>query len=70
MQTETHARTFVKTVVWRLIATAISVGVIFSFTGAMEQSIEISLVGAVIGMFTYYFHERFWNAVKWGRVEK
>ncbi|MBI2030943.1 DUF2061 domain-containing protein [Candidatus Kaiserbacteria bacterium] len=70
MQTETHARTLVKTVVWRIIATLISISVVYSFTGAMKESVEISLAGAAIGVVTYYLHERFWNAVQWGRVEK
>lgn len=70
MQTETHARTLTKTIAWRIIATCISIGIIYAFTGALEQSVEISLVGALIGMVTYYLHERFWNKVQWGRVEK
>lgn len=70
MQTETHARTLAKTVLWRVIATVVSIGVVYSFTGLIQQSVEISLAGAVVGMFTYYFHERFWNAVRWGRIEK
>lgn len=70
MQSETHARTFVKTVVWRVIATLVSITVVYSFTGAMKESVEISLAGAMIGVVTYYLHERFWNRVQWGRVEK
>jgi len=70
MQTETHTRTLVKTVVWRIIATCVSVGIVYSFTGALKQSVEISLTGALIGMVTYYLHERFWNKVQWGRIEK
>ena len=70
MQKETHMRTFAKTVIWRVIATCVSIGVVYSFTGLLKQSVEISLTGAAIGMVTYYVHERFWNSVQWGRVEK
>ncbi|MBI5003669.1 DUF2061 domain-containing protein [Candidatus Kaiserbacteria bacterium] len=69
MQTETHVRTLAKTVIWRIIATCVSVGIVYSFTGLLRQSVEISLTGAVIGMVTYYLHERFWNAIQWGRKE-
>jgi adenylylsulfate kinase len=67
METETHTRTFVKTIVWRAVATLLTGTVIYTFTGAAGDSIEIALFAAVISTVAYYIHERAWNKVRWGR---
>ncbi len=65
---ETRARSITKTVMWRVIATVITLGTAYLFTGKISESLEIALVGAVISMTAYYFHERIWNKVRWGKT--
>lgn len=64
---ETKSRSIVKTVIWRIIATLITWGVLFYYTGKLAESIQITIVAAIIGMVAYYIHERTWNIINWGK---
>jgi uncharacterized membrane protein len=55
--TETHWRTIVKSISWRIVAT----GVTAYFTG-LTGAIIINIWMTV----AYYIHERMWTRVKWG----
>lgn len=63
---ETKSRSLAKTVIWGVVATLITWGTIYAYTGKLSESIEITIVAALIGMTAYYFHERIWNAINWG----
>ena len=55
---ETKTRSIVKAITWRLIATLIAY-IWVGFTAA----IIINLIQTI----AYYFHERVWVHVKWGK---
>ena len=65
--TDTLARSIVKTVVWRVIATAITMVVVYLFTGSINQASTITVTVAAILAGGYYLHERVWEKVEWGR---
>ncbi len=67
---ETKTRSLVKTIIWRIIATLITWGTIYFYIGKLGESIEITLVAALIGMTAYYFHERIWNKIEWGKENR
>ena len=67
---ETKARSLVKTVVWRIIATLITWLTIYAYTGQFGESTKITLVAAFIAMIAYYIYERIWNLIRWGRTVK
>ena len=67
---ETKARTLVKTIVWRIVATLITWGVVYFYTGELTESIEITIVAAIIGMTAYYIYERIWNRIRWGKINE
>ena len=67
---ETQTRSIVKTVLWRIVATLITWGTIYYYTGKLSESVEITIVAAIIGMTAYYFYERVWNRVQWGKKEE
>jgi len=64
---DTHARSIAKTVVWRVLATLGTWGVIYFFTGKPIESLGMTLVAAVVGMVAYYIHERIWDTISWGK---
>jgi len=64
---ESHHRSIIKTVTWRVIATVITLGIVFTFTGSLHKASVITLVTATVLAIGYYFHERFWNKTHWGR---
>ncbi len=68
MENESVKRSVVKTVSWRVIATALMFVTVWFFTGAFYVSLVSSVVAGVINTIAYYLHERLWNKTKWGKV--
>lgn len=65
-----HKRTIAKTVTWRLF----SLVVLYIYGLVMGLSSESSLTWTIIVninfIIVHYLHERVWNWIKWGKVEK
>ncbi|HDR53058.1 MAG TPA: DUF2061 domain-containing protein [archaeon] len=64
---EKRIRSVVKTLTWRMIASLTTSAIVFVITGNLALSAGAGLVDALIKLFFYYFHERVWNRVTWGR---
>jgi uncharacterized membrane protein len=65
--TETHARSIVKAVVYRLLI-IISVFIItFATTKRLADAASITGITAITGTIIYYFYERIWSRITWGR---
>lgn len=64
---DTLKRTLTKTIIWRVIATLITLVVTYAFTGELGQATTITIVIAVLLMIGYYFNERIWDRITWGR---
>ena len=58
--TETHKRTMVRAIVWRIIATLITA----AWTG-LSGAIVINIFMTI----AHYIHERAWLKIKWGKTE-
>ncbi len=65
---ETLQRSLAKTIIWRVIGTAITWAVIYAFTGETGKSTNISLIVAVFLAAGYYVNERVWNNIQWGKA--
>lgn len=65
---ETKIRTVTKTVLWRIIATVITWLSFYIFTHRISESTKITIVAATSGMIAYYYYERLWNHIQWGKV--
>ncbi len=66
---ESHKRSVIKAITWRIIAVIITTLTAYFFTREVALSLGIGLVDSVIKMFTYYGHERLWNRIGFGRRE-
>jgi uncharacterized membrane protein len=64
---ETRTRSLVKTILWRIIATGVTLFVAYGYTRSLSGAGEIALTAAIISMIAYYIHERLWNKTDWGR---
>ncbi len=64
---ESHKRSILKALTWRLLATVITTLVVYLFTKEVVLSLGIGFVDAAIKMFTYYGHERLWDRISFGR---
>ena len=56
-----------KAISWRIIATLTTMTLVYIFTRELTITIGVGALGAALKFFFYYFHERGWNLVKWGR---
>lgn len=64
---EKASRSATKMISWRVFATLTTMTIIFAFTGNISLSFGVGMIEVVSKMILYYFHERFWNALTWGR---
>ena len=64
---ESHIRTIIKTFSWRFIATLVTFTVAWVVTKELKFAAEIGLADTLIKLGAYYFHERVWIGVKFGR---
>ena len=58
---EHKKRSILKTLTWRITASLDTFVIAWIITGDWKISI------AITKMFFYYFHERIWNKIKWGK---
>lgn len=65
---ESHKRSIAKTITWRIIATLITTVVAFFFTQKAAVSLGIGFSDTAIKLFFYYFHERGWNKLDFGKI--
>jgi uncharacterized membrane protein len=63
----TKARSFVKSLSYRIWGTLSSAGVVYVITGKGSLAALIAFWETVVKIFIYYLHERAWNNVQWGR---
>jgi uncharacterized membrane protein len=60
-------RSIAKTISWRVVGTLDTILISWLITGTLELAFSIGLVELVTKMGLYFFHERAWNKIKWGK---
>ncbi|MEX6625429.1 DUF2061 domain-containing protein [Tenacibaculum salmonis] len=64
---ENPVRSLVKSVSWRVIGTIDTVIISWLITGELALAFSIGSIELVTKMVLYFFHERAWNKIKWGK---
>lgn len=64
---ESHRRSIVKAISYRIWATITTIGVALAVTGHLKIAIGIGLTDTLIKVGIYYCHERLWNRVPYGK---
>lgn len=64
---ESHRRSIVKALTWRILALVTTSTVAMAVTGKVHFAITIGLIDGVIKLIIYYAHERAWNRIGFGR---
>ena len=67
---DSRIRSWTKSFVWRIIGMLILGVLTFSVTGSAAEASIITLVFHAIRVILYYFHERLWEMIQWGRSSK
>ena len=66
---DSHARSLVKAISWRVVGSADTFILSMIVTGNGKYAISIASVEALTKIALYYGHERLWRKVRWGRLE-
>lgn len=64
---EKVSRSLIKTISWRLIGTLDTIVISYLITGTLEMAFSIGMVELFTKMVLYFFHERAWSKIKWGK---
>lgn len=67
---DSHWRSIVKSITWRLIAVAITILISYIWLHEWGSSIALSLTANGIKALLYYLHERGWNRIDFGRKKE
>lgn len=60
-------RSVLKTISWRVIGTLDTVFISWLITGKLALAFSIGTIELVTKMLLYFFHERVWENIKWGK---
>jgi len=64
---EKPIRSVAKAFSWRLIGTLDTLLISYLLTGKISLAASIASIDFVTKMILYFFHERLWNLIKWGK---
>lgn len=64
---EKPLRSFVKALSWRAIGTLDTLVISYLLTGKFGLAASIATIDFVTKMILYFFHERMWNTINWGK---
>lgn len=64
---DTHRRSILKTVSWRIIAFAVTFWVTYLWTKDLTLATGVGIAANLIKMAAYYLHERVWNCIRFGQ---
>lgn len=67
---ESHIRSIIKGLTWRVIASFTILLITYFLTGEMDTALKVTGVEFVIKLLLYYLHERAWQQVPRGGVRK
>lgn len=65
---ESHLRSVLKGITWRIIATSTTITIAYFITGEVGDAFKIGAIEFVGKVFIYYLHERAWQMAPRGTV--
>lgn len=66
--TETLSRSLVKTISYRILILILDFISIYLFTYQVKVALGFMIVSNVYTTIGYFFHERIWDKIKWGKI--
>ena len=67
---ESHLRSILKGITWRILATATTFIITYLLTGEVMLAAKVGVLEFVFKLLIYYFHERLWQMVPRGTIRK
>ncbi len=69
MYRESNTRSLIKGLSWRFFATSVTILIVYLFFGRLDLAIEAGIIETVSKVVLYYFHEKIWQRVRWGKKQ-
>jgi uncharacterized membrane protein len=66
-KSEKPIRSVAKALSWRVIGTLDTLLISYLLTGKISLAASIASIDFLTKMILYFFHERAWNMIKWGK---
>jgi len=63
-------RSIVKTISWRAVGTLDTIVISYLVTGSFAMAASIGSIELVTKMVLFYFHERAWNKISFGKEKQ
>ena len=70
LEKESHLRSILKGLTWRVIASTTIIGIAYFSTGNFSLAFEIGFIEFFVKLLLYYLHERAWQLAPRGTVRK
>jgi len=64
---EKPTRSIAKAISWRIVGTLDTIIIAWVITGQVGAALTIGSIEVLTKMVLYFFHERLWNIIKWGK---
>jgi uncharacterized membrane protein len=65
---DTMKRSIVKSLSYRILIILMDFITVYLFTGKVKVAVGFMLVSNTYTTITYFFHERIWDKIKWGKA--
>ncbi len=65
---ESHLRSILKTISWRIIATTTTVTIAYFIFGDISNALKVGGIEFFAKMIIYYLHERAWQNIPFGTI--
>ena len=63
-------RSLVKSITFRILVLALDIIIMFSITRRYDQTFWLVFLSNIGSTIIYFFHERIWNIIHWGKEKK
>jgi uncharacterized membrane protein len=63
---ESHTRTVLKAISWRIVATCTSMTIVYLLTKEPLITLGFGVIEVIAKITFYYLHERAWHRISWG----
>jgi uncharacterized membrane protein len=61
------SRSLVKSLTWRVVALITTFVTLYALSKDINMATLATIITNGVNFVAYYYHERIWNAVKWGK---
>jgi uncharacterized membrane protein len=60
-------RSFAKSLTWRVVALVTTFVTLYALSKDINMATLATIITNTVNFVVYYYHERIWNAVRWGK---